>query len=169
MRGEVVAGLVAFGGVALLLLAIALFLAVRSRKPPKRNPPKRTFEHGRRLARMRHARSPDEAVAGLRTTPVGSVVSARADGRHADVTLTRRKSQPCPQAAGYLAGLFESAWAHEVRVVHPQCAGERGGECRYIIERARPVSASGAPTAGASIPGSADGRRRSPPARAGGG
>lgn len=176
MRGEDVAALVAIGVLALLLLLFAAFLGTRARRPPKRNPPKRTFEHGRRLARLRHVRTTDDAIAGMREVPVGVVLDARADDRAAIVVIQRRKNQPCPQAAGFLAGLFESAWAHEVRVVHAACAGERGGECRYQVERAAPVapsagplSASGAPTGGASTRGSAGARRRSPRARAGGG
>lgn len=177
MRGEDVGILVLLGALGVFLLASAALLAMHSRRPVKRRPPKRTFEHGRRLARQRHARTTDEAVAGLRDVPIGVVLEAQANDRAADVVVKRKKGQTCPQAAGFLAGLFEAVWAHEVRVVHPACAGEKGGDCRYHVERAAPaappsstrVSASGVPTGGASTPGSKGDRRRSPPARAGGG
>lgn len=174
MRGEDIVILVALGLAGLVLLAIAAVIGLRARRPAKRKPPKRTFEHGRRLARMRHARTTDEAVAGLRDVPIGTVLQARANDRAADVVVKRKKSQPCAQAAGYLAGLFEMAWAHEVRVVHSQCAGEKGGECAYHVARAEPAkdpraSAFARPKGGASTPGSAGDRRRWPPARAGGG
>lgn len=167
MRADDVAVLVVLGAVGLLLLAMATFVAVRARRPVDRRPPKRTFEHGRRLARLRAVHTAEQALASLREVPVGQVLDARADDRAADVVLVRKKNQPCPQAAGFFAGLFEAAWAHEVRVVHVGCAGERGGECRYHIQRA--VSASGVPKGGASTPGSAVDRRRSPRVRAGGG
>ena len=152
---------------AILALWIAMRLARRSRRPKVKRPPKRTFEHGRRLAHERRAGSTVAALAALERSPVGELVARGGDDRRVDVVLRRKRSQPCEQAAGFVAGIFESAWAHEVIVTHPSCAGPRGGECAYTVHRvATPRAARTAP---ASTPGSGDGRRRSRRARPGGG
>lgn len=164
--GELIFWLIALGALALLVLAFSAWLATRSRRPAPKKPPRRTFEHGRRLARMRRVVTTGAALDALRTSPVGHVEAARADQRLAEVSIERKRGQPCSQAAGFVAGLFESAWAHEVRVMHPSCAGEAGGVCRYVVERA---TGSGARGAAASIPGSEGERRRSSQARPGGG
>lgn len=164
--------LAAFGGLALLLLAVAAWLAMRSRRAKVLKPPKRTFEHGRKLGRQVKAMSPEAAMQALARMPVGELARAAPGRDRVEVVIQRRKNQPCVQAAGYLAGLFEGAWAREVRVAHPECAGEKGGPCRYIVEAGdvrRPLSASDAPAGAASTRGSADAPRRSPPARPGGG
>lgn len=158
---------VAFGIGALLLLALATWLATKARKPPSRKPPRKTFEHGRRLGRARHPADTRAALESLRASPIGDVTSVMAAEGRVDVVVERKRSQPCTQAAGFLAGLFESAWAHEVLVTHPECGGEKAGTCRYVVQRA--AISSGARAAAASTPGSADARRRSPPARVGGG
>lgn len=170
--GELKVFLVAAAALGLFVFVWTLWLAVRSRRPPARKPPRKTFEHGRRLGRERHPRSTQDAIQELRTSPVGDILSASdADGR-VDVVVARRRSQPCTQAAGFLAGLFESAWAHEVLVTHPECGGEKAGTCHYVVQRAstirhRAPTASDAPAGGASTPGSAGAPRRSPRARAG--
>lgn len=163
--GELVALLIGIGAAALLVLLFSAWLAARSRRRPVHKPPKKTFDHGRRLARRRAPATVAAALDELVDAPVGRAVHARADEHRAEVTLARRRSQPCAQAAGYLAGLFESAWAHEVLVTHPQCAGDRGGECAYVVQRG-PVSAPAPRAAAASIPGSGGERRRWPRARA---
>ena len=168
LRGEELAFFVAgLGLLSALVLAFSVWLATKARKPPQRKPPRRTFEHGRRLGRLARPTSTEAALQALRAAPVGQVSSAHdADGR-VDVVLERRRSQPCAQAAGYLAGLFESAWAHEVLVTHPECAGDKAGTCHYVVQRA--AIGTGARAGEASTPGSADAPRRSPRARPGGG
>lgn len=160
------AGIAAGAG---LLMGAAAWMASKARAPKKRLPPRRTFDHGRRLGRLREVTTPEEAVAALRGAPVGELVRASAGEERADVVLARRKSQPCEQAAGFLAGLFERAWAHEVTVEHPTCAG-KSGECAYVVRpySPPPFSGSARPAAGASTPRSADARRPGPRARGGG-
>lgn len=168
LRGpELIPILAAIAGAALLMLGIALWFAARSRRPHPKKPPRKTFEHGRRLARAHHVASARQAVKALERAPVGALADARADAYHARVTIDRRRQQPCAQAAGFVAGLFESAWAHEVRLSHPECGGERGGRCVYLVERA-PI-ATARPAEGAQTRGSGDARDRSAPIRAGGG
>ena len=166
LRGdELIVLLVALGGLGALVLTFATWLAARARKPAPNKPPRKTFEHGRRLGRAQHPMSTEAAMRALRASPVGTISSASAAEGRIDVVVDRRKSQPCSQAAGYLAGLFESAWAHEVLITHPECGGEKAGTCHYVVQRA--PTASGARGAAASTPGSADAPRRSPRARAG--
>lgn len=166
---ESVLAIAGVAAVAVLLLGVAAWMAAKARVPKKRTPPRRTFDHGRRLGRIRAASSPDEAIAALRKTPVGQLVRASATEERAEVVLLRRKSQPCEQAAGFLAGVFERAWAHEVVVEHPVCAG-RSGECRYVVRAFAPARLSGSarPAAGGGTPRSADAHRRGLPARGGG-
>lgn len=166
LRGdELIVLLVALGGLGALVLTFATWLAAKARKPAAHKPPRKTFEHGRRLGRAAHPTSTDAAMRALRASPVGTVASASAAEGRIDVVVERRRSQPCSQAAGYLAGLFESAWAHEVLITHPQCGGERDGTCHYVVQRA--PTAIGAREAGSSTRGSEDAPRRSPRARAG--
>jgi len=127
--------LAAVGLLALFGLWIAARLARRSRRPKLRKPPRRTFEHGRRLAHERHVRSTAAAFAALQRAPVGELVARSGDDRRAQVVLRRKRSERCEEAAGFVAGIFESAWAHEVLVTHPRCAGATGGECVYVIQR----------------------------------
>lgn len=164
---ELIPILMGIVAVALIVLAFAAWIASRSKKRLPQKPPRRTFEHGRRLARALHATTPRAALDALERAPVGALEHARADDRRAEVTFVRRRQQPCPQAAGFVAGLFESAWAHEVRVIHPHCSGERGGRCEYVVERESTASAR--PAEGAPIRGSGAARDRSFRARAGGG
>lgn len=155
--------LVLLGIAGMALLFLGLYLAWRSSHPRVRKPPKRTFDAGRRLARLQRARTEDAVLRALKSTPVGEVVQARAVADGYEVVMERRKSQSCAQAAGYVAGLFEGAWARDVRIDHAECAGERGGACRYVVSRAAPSRAAAATRGSASAP------RRSPPARPGGG
>lgn len=163
---ELVFLLVVFGAVLGLMFLASLWMALRSRRPPARKPPRRTFEHGRRLGRAHRAQDTDEALRALRSASIGRIEHVHAEPSRVEVIVRRKRGQPCVQAAGYLAGLFESAWAHEVLVSHPACGGEGAGDCAYVVQRA-PIG-SGAPTAAASTPGSGGEPRRSPRARHGG-
>ncbi|HUR68698.1 MAG TPA: hypothetical protein VM370_05580 [Candidatus Thermoplasmatota archaeon] len=128
--------LAALAGLAALVLWIGALLAARARKPAPRKPPRKTFEHGRRMARLLRIASTETACAALKGAPVGELQAARGDERAMELVVRRRKNQPCEQTAGYVAGLFESAWAHEVVVGHPVCAGAPGGDCVYVVQRA---------------------------------
>lgn len=153
--------LVALGLLGGFLLLWGLFLAHRARRPKTPRPPKRTFEAGRHLARRRGARTLDQAMRALHEAPVGEVVRSREVAGGVEVVMRRRRAQSCAQAAGYVAGLFEGAWAQDVRIEHDACAGERGGECRYVVSR------GGRAAGAAATRGSASAPRRSPPARPG--
>lgn len=154
---------------ALLLLTLALAGIWWARRPSMRAPPKRTFEAGRSRAHAKRPTTPQEAFEAFGSAHMGSVVSAAPVVDGYEVRVARKKGQPCHQTAGFLAGLFESAWADAVRVEHPVCAGEGGGECRYTVRRGAAFSGSGRPTGEASTPGSGGAPRRSPQARRGGG
>lgn len=169
-RGETT-GILAVGGVvSALLLALALAGTWWARRPTKEKPRKKTFEAGRSRAHEKRPASVREALDAFPAGRVGNLVRAQALLDGYDVTVARKKGSPCHQTAGYLAGLFESAWADAVRIEHPACAGDAGGECRYVVRRGQgTVNDSARPTGAASIPGSAGAPRRSPPARAGGG
>lgn len=160
--------LLALGAAGAALLGAAAWLARRSRRPKASRPARKTFEHGRRLGRQAGASGEAAARIALQSAPVGSLEHVDAREGQIDVILARRRSQPCAPAAGYLTGLFESAWGDEVHLEHARCAGPKGGECRYLLRRGR-LSGSATPAGAASTPGSAGALRRSPPARAGGG
>lgn len=164
--------IIALAGIAAggtLLMGVAAWMASKARAPKKRVPPRRTFDHGRRLGRLRVASTPQEAVEALKGAPVGEVVRASAGEERADVVLRRRKSQPCEQAAGFLAGVFERAWARDVMIEHPVCAG-KSGDCAYaVLPVAGPTfNANARPAEGASTRRSEDARRPDPRARRGG-
>lgn len=161
--GAVVPFLLAIALCGSALLLIGLLLAWRAGRPKVVKPPRRSFEAGRRIARLQRVRSTEGALRALRNAPVGEVVRVDAVPHGFDVVLRRKRAQSCRQAAGYLAGLFEGAWARDVEVRHDACAGEKGGECRYLVTRAAPRTAAGA------TPGSAREAHRSPPARPGAG
>lgn len=155
--------LVLLGVVGGGLLLVGLYAAWRARHPKVRKPPRKTFDAGRRVARLKRARTVEQALAALGSTPVGNVLQAREVPQGFDIVVERRRGQSCAQAAGYLAGLFESVWARDVAIEHSGCAGDRGGECRYL------VSPAGRTAAAAATRGSASAGRRSPPARPGAG
>lgn len=152
---------------ALALLALALVAATRAGRPRQRRPARKTAEAARAAALARRPVSEEEALALLGRAPVGRLVAARPLADGFQVEMARGRGQRCEAASGYLAGLFLSAWARDVEVEHPECAGKRG-TCVYVV-RPRRVSASAPPTGGASTPGSGGARRRWPRARAGGG
>lgn len=168
--GDDVSGIgmaIVLGIAAILLLVGASWLAARSRREKKARPARRTFDHGRQLGRLAGAIDDATAAAALRDAPVGDLVRHAPVPGGAEVVLMRRKTQPCAQAQGYLVGMYERAWADEVAVEHVACAGEKGGQCRYVLRRA--LSASGPREAAGPTPGSGGALRRSPPARPGGG
>lgn len=132
--------ILALGG--FLVLVAGLALAWWARRPREIHPPRRTFASGRRLAMRDPPLDEEAALAALPTMPVGTVVETRrvAAGRVA-VAVQRKRGQPCEQVGGFLAGLFEAAWASDVRVVHDRCSGkDRKLPCWYTVERA-PVAA----------------------------
>ncbi|HWH08772.1 MAG TPA: hypothetical protein VNX21_06195 [Candidatus Thermoplasmatota archaeon] len=161
--------LMAVGGGLLFLLS--LLAARKARTPKARPPPKKSFERGRELGRLAGVVTEQDAVRALASAPVGKLVSVAPVPRGYKVTMSRRRSEPCEVAAGYVAGLFETAWARDVVLRHDACAGKaRGAVCTYEVRDPSPraVSPGGAPAGGASTPRSADERRRWPPARPGG-
>lgn len=128
---------IAVGGV--VLLAAALWLAWRAGRPRKKAPPKRSFESGRALAWRSKPRTTREALAALPRAEMGELVDAREIGpEHVEVALVRRRSHPCEEVAGYVAGLFGAAWASDVRVAHPTCGGkDRRSPCVFEVVRVR--------------------------------
>ena len=161
--------LMGLGGLLLFLLSIA---AARKARSPKVKPaPKKSFERGREMGRLAGITSEQDAVRALSDAPVGKLVSVAPVPRGYRVTMSRRRSEPCEVAAGYVTGLFESAWARDVVLRHDSCAGKaRGAVCTYEVRdpSAARVSPGGAPAGGAATPRSGDGPRRWPPARPGG-
>lgn len=151
MRSDAVLMLLGLGLVALALVALSARIAYRSRRPARKRPRRRSFERGRELGRARRVGSFEAALGSVQSAPVGETIGAHAEGDGALVVVKRKRSQPCEQVQGFLTGVFESGWAHEVSVEHLVCAGPTGGECSYRVVRA--LSASGAPTAAASIQG----------------
>lgn len=155
--------LIAMGLGGGLLLLLGLYAAWRSRHPKAKKPPRRTFDAGRRLARLKQARTEEAAVRALASSPVGEVAQTRRVAHGYEVVVERKRSQSCAQTAGFLAGLFEGAWARDVTIEHADCAGDKGGVCRYVVSPAVRPGAAGATR------GSASAARRWPPARPGGG
>lgn len=137
-------GLVTVGLVGLGLLAFALVTAQRALRPKPIRPPRRSFEAGRAKGvreGMRH-----DPLAALAKSGLGEAqVMPRGVGYA--VTLHRARGTKCEYASGYLAGLFEGAWAEDVLVVHTACAGkDRKAACVFVVERAvrrLPTRASG--------------------------
>lgn len=138
-----------------VVLGLALLLAYRSARPKPKKPSRKTFEAGRRLARAARPSTVAEAVAALERAPVGRLERVRHLDEGVEVDLARGRGQSCQQAAGYLAGLFESAWAREVRVLHPHCAGEKKGTCHYLVEPVGARRREGAPLSGSGARGGA--------------
>lgn len=161
--------LMGVGGLLLFLLSIS---AARKARTPKVKPaPRKSFERGRELGRLAGVVTEQDAVRALSSPPVGKLVSVAPVPRGYRVTMSRRRSEPCEVAAGYVAGLFESAWARDVVLRHDACAGKvRGAVCTYEVRDPSPArpTPGGAPAGGASTPRSGDGPRRWPPARPGG-
>jgi hypothetical protein len=161
-------GLTGLGLASAGMLALGLLAAGQARRAKTRQPPKRTREGGRARARQLAVHSTDEALAVLASARLGAVLEATPIPGGARITIDRPKGHPCDEVAGYLAGLFESAWALDVQVQHAECAG-RAGACRYQVTREPRLSAAASRAAAASTPGWSAAARRSPRARGGAG
>jgi hypothetical protein len=166
------------GGALLLLLALALARMARRRSAAeaagltrRRAGKKKSFAAGHLVGASVGVASIEDALASLRAGRVAAgrveSVDAPSDGTRAHVAVRRKRSEPCDLVAGYLTGLFESAWASDITLRHEACAGKsKNALCVYEL---RPVSHRAAPAAAASSAGSASGLRRWPPAPRGGG
>lgn len=170
-----VVGLVLMGLGGTVTLALSLLAARRARRPKLRKAPRKSFDAGRLVGRASRVDSLPDALDALRKGIVGEVVSVQSLTDGVRVGVKRRRGESCPHAAGYLTGLFESAWATDVLLRHDDCAGKaRGGICVYEFRSpsgAAPASApspAAVPRAAASIPGSPGGLHRWPPTRPGG-
>lgn len=164
-------GIALMGVGGLLLFLLSLSAARKARKPKVKPAPRKSFERGREMGRLVGAVTEQDAVRALASAPVGKLVSVAPMPRGYRVTMSRKKSEPCEVAAGYVTGLFESAWARDVVLRHDACAGKaRGAVCTYEVRDPSParVSPAGAPAGGASTPRSGDAPRRWPPTRPGG-
>ncbi|GEM_PF-4482034 len=170
-------GLMGIGAASLGLLALGLVVASRARRAKPVRAPKRTREGGRMKARALAPRTVDQAFVQLAEARLGALLEAAPIAGGARILVERTRGHPCEQVSGFLAGLFESVWAIDVRVEHAQCAG-RSGPCRYLVMRAdappvrvEPARLSGAaaPREAASTPGWPGAARRSPRARGGAG
>lgn len=161
-------GIVLMGVGGALLFLLSLMTAWKARKPKVKAAPRKSFERGREMARLSGVITEQDAVRALSTAPVGKLVSVAPVPHGYRVTMSRRRSEPCEVAAGYVTGLFEAAWARDVVLRHDQCAGKaRGAVCTYEVHDPSPRRASpgAAPREGASTPRSGDAPRRWPPAR----
>lgn len=164
------AALVGLGATSVVMLLLGLLAAKRSRTAKARKAPRKTFDAGRQRGRTLRPRTTSEALYRLTDARLGEVLEAVPTPAGARVMVQRPRNHPCEEVAGFLTGLFESAWASDVRVEHERCAG-RSGPCRYFVSRSDSpvVNVSASRTAEARTPGWSAGRRRSPPARSGGG
>lgn len=168
-----VGGLALFlmGTGALLLFALSLLAARKARKPKEYHPPRRSFERGRELGLQAGVASEQDAVRALAATPVGKLVSVAPVPQGYRISLSRKRSEPCDVAAGFVTGLFEAAWARDVILRHEACQGKaRNAVCTYEVRDPSPrgLNRRDAPAAGAGTPRSGDAPRRWPPARPGG-
>lgn len=164
--GSVVA--IVLGAAALLFLG--LLLARVSTRPKEKLPRKRTFAAGHRLATLAPVSSVAGAVRRLEVAGLGELIAATPSDHGVHVELRRRQNRPCEHVAGYLAGLFEGAWASDVQVIHTRCAGrDKRAACVFDVVPVGRVNGSASRTGAAPIPGSSDAPRRWPPARSGGG
>lgn len=156
---------------ALLLFVLSLMAARKARKPKERHPPRRSFERGRALGLQAGVASEQDAVRALSAAPVGKLVSVTPVPQGYLVSLSRKRSEPCDVAAGYVTGLFEAAWARDVILRHEGCQGKaRNAVCTYEVRDPSPraLNRRDGRAAGAATPRSADAPHRWPPARPGG-
>lgn len=166
-----VAGL---GALAVGMLALGLLAAKRARLRKVAKPPRKTQEAGRLRARGARPQSTEAALLALHDARLGQVLESQPVTGGMRIMVDRPRGHPCAEVSGYLAGLFESAWAMDVRVDHWECAGKQG-PCRYVITRSDAprivarVSSSGRREEAASIPGWSAAARQSPRARGGAG
>lgn len=161
-----VMGLVLMGIGGALLFLLSLSAARKARRPRVLPAPRRSFERGRELGRLAGVATEQDALRALGTAPVAKLVSVTPVSHGYRVALSRRKSEPCEVAAGYVTGLFESAWARDVILRHDACQGKaKNAVCIYEVRDPAPRHASpAAPTPANDVASfSRDTRRRSPP------
>ena len=158
MLGLVLMGL---GGALLFLLSVSA--ARKAQRPKVRPAPKRSFEHGREMGRLAGVASEQDALRALGESPVAKLVSVTPVPHGYRVALSRKRSEPCAVAAGYVTGLFESAWARDVILRHDACQGKaKNAVCVYEVRDPAPRRAGPAPKSDVA---SFDPARRSPPGR----
>lgn len=151
--------LAALGGMAFasaLLLALALYVAWRSRAAKRLRPSKQSFAGGRASALSRPPLSHGEAIARLREGVLGDAVVLQDEGDALVLEVRRRRGWPCDRVAGGVAGLFEAAWAADVDVRHDACGGGgvlRRAPCVYHVRRVA-ISSGGRRAGEASTRGS---------------
>lgn len=161
--------LMAVGGALLFFLSV--LAARRARRPRLRAPPKRSFERGRELGRLVGVVTEQDAMRALAAPPVGTLVSATPVQSGYRIAVARRRAEPCDVVAGYLTGLFETAWARDVILRHDACAGKaKNAVCIYEVRDPSPrgLNRDGARSGGGAIPRSGDAPHPWPPARPGG-
>lgn len=152
---------------ASLVLVVALLIARAAALPRRKKPARKSFEGGRELGVAARVSSVEEVVERLRAKAAAGVfVSSALTKDGVAVTLRRSKREPCAFAQGYLTGLFEFAWASDVGLWHPSCAGKaKNAVCSYEIRRLNRFSS---PTEGAWTPKSPIDRRPPAPTLVGG-
>lgn len=131
-------GLALLGFGAAGMLVVAAWAGRRAMTPRRRRPPRRSFHAGRGRGIQEGMERAHAPLDSLRQSGLGAV-EVEAIPAGVRVRLQRGRSTPCEYALGYVTGLFEGAWADDVRVDHPACAGkDRHGACVYEVRRPRP-------------------------------
>lgn len=140
------AGLTLGAVAGLLLLGSAALAARRALRPKPVKPPRRSFEAGRRRGVAEGMRA--DLMAALKAGHLGEVQQVAPIQGGWQVAVHRARGTPCEYAAGYLLGLCEGAWAVDVHLAHPVCAGkDRRAACVYVVQRR--ALAMAAPSRGA--------------------
>ena len=131
--------LLAVTGIA--LLGVALLAARRAFRPPPPKLPKKSFAAGRARGVREGIRGSQAALAALEKSGLGDLAGVAPEGTGYRVIVRRGRGVPCEYAAGYLTGLFEAAWAIDVRLEHPACGGkDRKAPCVYEAYPAPPAT-----------------------------
>lgn len=127
---------------AALLLGLGVLLLRRATRPAAaRAPKRRSFEAGREEGRATGAKG--TAAALQEVEEKGALGGAEPTPHGLRLALVRSRREPCEHVAGFLTGLFETAWRCDVQVVHPACAGSaRDQACVYDV---RPLGVRDAP------------------------
>lgn len=148
-------GLAVAGLAGLAVLGLAVLVAKRAFHPPPPKPPRKSFAAGRAKGVRDGIRGAQAALAALARSDLGEVAGAAPEGSGYRVVLKRGRGVPCEHAAGYLTGLFEAAWALDVRLEHPSCGGKtKGAPCVYEAYPAPPA----VPRRAAPAPATSSGR-----------
>lgn len=158
--------LLGFGGAGMLV--VAAWAGRSAMRPKHRRPPRRSFHAGRGRGIREGLERAHAPLESLRQADLGEAeVTPLPAGGHR-VVLRRSRATPCEYASGYLTGLFEGAWADDVRVEHLVCAGkDKHASCVYDVLRARPVSAQPAAPPSHAPPGGSRAAPRGPIAAGG--